>query len=333
MIDMNYIKNIINYFVHHSPSREITERVHRRLLDPDGETERDEALSKYWDSLAHEECATEETAQAYNRFKRTIHPRKINFSWKWVGMAALWVAPIVMCGLLAHLYLRSSLLDSKAEPSAISYVQYFAKPGTTQQCTLPDGSRIWLNEGSTLIYPSTFSEGVRGVFLSGEGYFEVTKDKNHPFVVSTGHLQVEVLGTTFNVSAYPEDEQTKVTLETGKVKVNVKNDSTNYYLTPDYQLIHTPATGKTEQIRVHARNYSEWRSGIIYFDDTSFEEVLNVLERIYHVRIYLQVSSYKDEKIHVQFRKNEPLENVLRIIRMVAPNMEYQIIGNDVYIR
>ena len=330
---MRYIKNIVGYFVHHSPSKEITDKVHQRMLQPDGAEERDEALSDYWDSLAHASRPQDEVDQAYRQWEHATRPRKSHFAWKWVGMAAMWVAPILICGLLARLYFQTEQPAPKAEVPAISYVQYFAKAGTCEQHTLPDGSKIWLNEGSTLIYPSTFSEGQRGVFLSGEGYFEVTKDKEHPFVVSTGHLRVEVLGTTFNVSAYPEAEQTKVTLETGKVKVNVQNDTTDYYLAPDYQLVHNSTTGKTEQLRVTAHNYSEWRSGILYFDDASFEEVLNVLERIYHVRIYLQVSSYKNEKIHVQFKKNEPLENVLHIIRMVAPNMEYKISGNSVYIR
>ena len=331
---MRYIRTIIDYFVHHSPSKEIIDRVHCRMAQSASSEECNEALSGFWESLADTDYPQDQKDKAYGRVEQTIHPRRPRALWKWGGMAALWIAPLVMCAFLARLYMRQSDQPMpKAEVPTVSFVQYFAKAGTCQQCTLPDGSKIWLNEGSSLVYPSTFGQGTRNVFLSGEGHFEVTKDKEHPFVVNTGQLRVEVLGTTFNVSAYPEDEHTKVTLETGKVKVNVPNDSANYYLTPNYQLIYTPATGKTERIRVNANTYSDWRFGIIYFDDATLEEALNALERIYHVRIYLQVSSYKHEKIHVQFKKNEPLENVLHIIRMVAPNMEYVIDGNEVYIR
>ena len=89
----------------------------------------------------------------------------------------------------------------------------------------------------------------------------MAKDKKHPFTVSTGFMQLHVLGTQFNVSAYPEDSQIKATLETGRIMINVRGDSVDYYLDPNNQLVYTPRTGKVETHPVLASDFSDWRKG------------------------------------------------------------------------
>lgn len=150
-----------------------------------------------------------------------------------------------------RIFFISSINSDEAGEPEISYVQYYAELGRREQVTLPDGSKVWLNSGSTLIYPSTFAMAERGVYLNGEGFFEVTKDAEHPFVVNTRFLKMRVLGTTFNISAYPDDKQVKTTLETGALKVSLQNDTTiSYYLKPDDQLVYIPSSNKVECFKV-----------------------------------------------------------------------------------
>lgn len=331
----NYIHKLINYFFHHRVSDELKKRMYDRMLLPEEDPEREKAILQLWDEQERSACSEEELNRAYARLEsrlgqRTIGERKGNRQ-TWFRVAAMWLVPFMMLGASAYLYLTSR--NTSIEAPEITYVHHYAAVGTREKICLPDSSTVWLNAGSLLVYPSTLAAETRNVYLSGEGFFEVKKDSLHPFVVSTNYLQLQVLGTSFNVSAYPSNNQVKATLETGLLQVEVNGQQEKYILTPNEQLVYTPLTQKVEQLKVGAADYSDWRMGGLFFNDASFEDVLHTLERTYNIHFHVYTSMYQKQNLRVHFNKDESLENVLKIIQILIPGIEYQIDGKDVYLK
>lgn len=331
---MNYIKQILNYFFKHDVSEDLKSRVYDRLIHSQKDDKLDEVLKQLWDETESNQSVNWETA--YREVESVIHRddkiRPFRPWTYWIKVASVWFIPFVMLCLSGYFYFSGSKVENVKIPS-VSYVQHYAGLGEREQVILPDGSMVWLNSGSTLLYPSTFMSSERSVYLMGEGFFDVAKDSVHPFVVNTRFLKMQVLGTTFNVSAYPEDIQVKTTLETGALKVNLQNDTTKYYyLKPNYQLVYTPSTNKVEHFHVKASDYSDWRMGGLFFNNIDFEQAMKILERTYGVKIHIRTSVYNNQKIYVHYNKNESLENVFHILKIMIPELEYKLSGNFIYI-
>jgi transmembrane sensor len=157
--------------------------------------------------------------------------------------------------------------------------------GGQYKLTLPDGSKVWLNAASSITYPAAFTGNDRTVQVDGELYFEVAKDANHPFIVKKGATSVTVLGTHFNVNAYNDEEQLKVTLLEGSVKVSSSESGASALLKPGQQvsvyetaMISQPAYVNTDQVMA-------WKNGIFNFHKASLQEVMRQLSRWYDVEV------------------------------------------------
>ena len=173
---------------------------------------------------------------------------------------------------------------------------------------LADGTRVWLNAGTSLRYPVVFSGQERRVELRGEGYFEVAKDSASPFVVSVNGVDVRVLGTSFNVSAYSDEVVT--TLVEGKVLMRSQADSV--VLVPDRQGVWD---GKRMTVkRVDARNYALWREGVFFFEDMPLEDILDALARWYDVHVFYQNAELKMMRFSVEIKRYEHIDTILRRI-------------------
>lgn len=331
---MSYIKQILDYFFKHDVSDDLKSRVYSRMFYPEKDKERDTAVKELWDNIKFDD--SQEWEKAYKKIQPVIDKdndkkRRFISLYNFSRIAAVWFVPFVMLCTSGYLYYKV-WKDSKDVNAEITYVQYYAEAGKREQVMLPDSTTVWLNSGSTLIYPSTFSSAERGVYLTGEGFFDVKRDEKHPFVVNTRFLRMQVLGTTFNVSAYPDDEHVKTTLETGALKVNVNSDTISYYLQPDNQLVYTPAKNKVERFQVRASDYSDWRMGGLFFDNVNFDSAMKVIERVYDVKIHIRTSVYNNQKIYVHYNKDETLENIFHILKIMIPKLEYKIKDNSVYI-
>ena len=138
---------------------------------------------------------------------------KLSFLHYWQQVAAILLLPLLI--LSAYLYFKP------ASQIAETYQELFTPYGTWSVVNLPDGSKVWLNAGSSLKYPTQFNDKQRVVSMQGEAYFEVESDKEHPFIVKTKQLTVEATGTAFNVNAYAPDHVAAVTLVKGKVAVTL----------------------------------------------------------------------------------------------------------------
>lgn len=172
-------------------------------------------------------------------------------------------------------------------PSAdgVSEQRTFHVPkGTSSVLLMPDGSKVWLNSGSKLQYPSQFAKNVRQVELEGEAYFEVAHNEASPFVVKSADTHIKVLGTEFNVSSYLGADKTFTTLVSGKVEVNNKADKVN--LSPGLQSITSRQSSKIETKKVNTKNITAWKDGYFNFDDDDIQTVLTKIKSWYDIAGY-----------------------------------------------
>jgi len=199
-----------------------------------------------------------------------------------------------------------------ADPSKV--VLELATPlGGIYQITLPDGTKVWLNAGSSLKYPMSFAKNERRVSLEGEAFFEVTKDSARPFKVLSKGQEIEVLGTAFNVNAYPDNTAIKTTLVNGKVKLsNDKRYSEAIYLLPGQQSTNTN-NGKIQLENVDTAPFTAWKEGLFYFDETPLSDALQQIGRWYNVEV-----KYKGEVPQTHFygriKRSKPLRDVLDVL-------------------
>lgn len=178
------------------------------------------------------------------------------------------------------------------------------------QVVLSDGSKVWLNADSKLTYPEVFGEEMRVVELSGEAYFEVIHDKDWPFQVKSGDQVISVLGTSFNVSAYPDEGYISTTLVDGSVKVDIENQG-SFLLIPGTQLHYTDAVMQKE---VDVKLYTGWKEGLFIFHEESLEVIMNKLSRWYNVDIEYRNESLKAEKINGEIAKFEHVQPIIDIL-------------------
>lgn len=151
---------------------------------------------------------------------------------------------------------------------------------------LPDKTKVWLNAESSISYPSVFAGNERNVSLVGEAYFEVAKDKQHPFKVKAGAAEVRVLGTHFNIMSYAEEGQTQVSLAEGSVRVDVGNDSK--VLKPGQQASIKAGLNHIAIKNLDMDDVTDWKNGLFQFDNTPLEQVMRQIKRWYSVDVIYQ---------------------------------------------
>lgn len=203
--------------------------------------------------------------------------------------------------------------------------------GMKSSVVLPDGSKVTLNAGSRLSYPSAFIGKERKVDIKGEAYFEVTHDTGHPFIVNTDGIQVRVLGTKFNVKAYEDENNIEVTLTEGSVLVGVNNSKLSLQLEPAQQVRFNKIRKNLLKLDVNLNNYTTWKDGKFYFNGITFANIARQLERKFNVHIQIDSEKLKNTVFTGDFVRGENLEQILRIITM-DKRIKYQIEGDQVYI-
>ncbi len=201
---------------------------------------------------------------------------------------------------------------------------------------LSDGTHVYLNAGTTMRYPINFVEGKdRNVFLKGEAYFEVTKDKARPFVVSVGNMNVEVLGTTFNVSGYPQDSSTNAVLVEGSVALYERMDGeekgNSTLLEPGFKAEWNNSGGDISIENVDTRIYTAWVQGKLVFRNTSFLKIRQSLERKYNVKIQ-NTNTDLDKQLFDATFDIETIDEVLESFNR-SYAIEYYIKNNEVIIK
>ena len=247
------------------------------------------------------------------------NPRTIRMNpWKW---AAAIVLPICIA------FFTYYLVDSSQTVGAPFIVK--ADKGDKATIELPDGTNVVLNSASQLSYLNNFGENGRRVQLNGEAYFKVVHDEKCAFIVQVGDLEVKVLGTSFNVSAYEDAKDVTVVLLEGKVGVYAQK--TSHIMKPGDKIEYNKATHKITATQVHPSDYIEWTKGNIYFEKESLENIMKTLSRIYDVEIRFDSNKLPNE----YFTGTIPgggIQNALNILMLTSP-FYYEMDGSVIVLK
>ena len=176
-----------------------------------------------------------------------------------------------------------------------------------------------------LIYPNHFVGDTRSVYLAGEGNFEIAKDKKHPFIVKTNHLNVQVLGTTFNLQAYPLDEKTITTLESGSVSIQQPNGDNVATLSPNDQLEYNNANETFSKKSIDPSIYSGWTKGELNFVSKTLKEIIHTLERNYNITILISPDLINSDLYTIRFKQQENIKNIMNIVTKTIGGITYQM--------
>ncbi len=283
--------------------------------DPVNQLELKEHLEKHWaeydietlpqgsaDILLHKihhQIRLEETISQRSRFFTAFQ-----------RVAAVLIIPITLA-FFAVLYFQGK----KEKPDAYAEIQ--CPLGVRTRFQLPDGTTGFLNSGSMLKYPVSFS-GNRNVSLTGEACFDVAHDKSHPFVVHTSNLNIKVLGTNFNVIAYENDTKEEVILTRGKVEILSKEGRRVEILQPNQKLVLNTSENSYKKDDVEAVQYVGWTEGRLVLRNENIVSVAERMGRWYNVDIEIE----DEELLNYAFRAtfiDEPLEEVLKLLALTAP--------------
>jgi len=200
--------------------------------------------------------------------------------------------------------------------------------GETFQVKLPDGSSVWLNAASTLKYPASFGKlKNRTVMLSGEGYFEIAKDKAHPFIVKTDQQQVEVRGTNFNINAYNDEPVVATTLLEGSIKVSSPTESR--IITPGQQIINNGHILNT--VQVDTESIIDWKEGDFALSDLNFKTAMRKISRWYDIEVIYDSSVPKELETGGWISRNTKLSEVLSLIEK-SGLAEFRLEGKKLYV-
>lgn len=298
---------------------------------------------------------------ALKRFKYNLSQRNLekknNTRWLKYGSVAAILAVIILSGILL---LRQPLsgLYNKAQ-----FTETIIPLGQKGKVLLPDGTKISLNSGTWIRYPSSFGAKVREVYLEGEAYFEVAHDKHKPFLVHSGNLIIKVLGTCFNLRSYPNENKIETTLVNGSVKIleSEKNQSREIFtLKPNEQAVYNiqsrkivvnhlrsttnkeiaEPSGNSSKINLPANQKSNiqiesiymWKEQKLIFEHETMEQMAQKLSRWYNKKVFIESDALKGEKYSGKFIYNETIYQVLEAIRLTT-SIDYYEKDHAIYIQ
>jgi len=259
-----------------------------------------------------------DTQNALKTVKNKIYQnRRKAMLFKLQRIAAILLLPLVCC-LSYFIYLNFST------DSIPQYVEMRTNPGMTSTLTLPDGSQVWLNSDSKIKYPLRFGKE-RVIELEGEAFFDVTKDQDRKFIVSTNeNFSIEVLGTKFNIEAY-ENKNITATLVEGKVRAlyNGKKDKEQTVMNPSQKIVYDieNKTAVLTDISSVSPDIA-WKDGVIVFENTSFKDALNILSKHFNVSFIVENKKLYDNHFTGKF-SDESLDVIIKHFS-ISSNIKYK---------
>jgi len=321
-----------------------------KYLDGKCNAEEEKLLIKFYDSFQEEttwpeKLGVKETFESHllADINKHINSAEKSQSNKRFRMSpAFMIAASIILILSIGSFLTFLISDQNVNQIAI--IEKNTQKGQKSTLVLSDGTQIRLNSGSQLVFPEKFEGNVREVVLIGEAFFDVAKDASKPFIIKTGELTTTVLGTSFNIKAFPE-ENIEVTVATGKVKVEryynnrrastngEKPDSSKLILTPNQQVNYDLSSGTLEKREVDIKQYLSWKDGILSFDEMELQEACKILERWYGVSISFSNEAISHCKIQRSTYKNENLLNILQSFQFFL-GIEFEVVeGNQITLK
>lgn len=269
--------------------------------------------------------------QSFFRFSRNIERRDSDRSislYPFILKIAASIALLLMCGLGGY-WLGKFQKKELKDPVVMN--QVIMGKESKGAITLPDGTVVWLNANSKLMYPDKFSPHTRKVSLEGEGYFEVVKNEASPFLVETKDMVVRVLGTHFDVKNYPSKKSWEMTLLSGKVEVNFLSGGKTVVMQPG-QRISCPNGSDNYQVnKVEAAEYILWINDKLVFTNEYLSVILHQLKHWYGMDIVCEKDIPLTQRLSLTIRKESP-EEIFKLLELISP-IHYKIEGDRIYLR
>ena len=244
-----------------------------------------------------------------------------------------YVPVLKIAALVALVSSLTFFIYQKQKPVTLRTISVSARAGERKSVVLPDGSVAELNALSQLTYKENLEGKNRDISLAGEAFFKVKPDKQHPFIVHTGKLDVKVLGTSFNVKSYEGDARTRVTVATGKVSVQnrAQKDEAIFELLPGDQLIFDHTSAAFTRRKVASDEVADWQQQVLSFEFQTLREICAELERVYEVTFQLRNAKLAEKRFQLKV-KNESLANILKLLSISGGGFPYQIENKTVTI-
>ena len=220
--------------------------------------------------------------------------------------------------------------QSKLENQPMKYHTLAVPVGGEYHFTLADGTRVWVNSASEVRFPNCFSGGKREIYVKGEVYLEVARDEKHPFVVHAGENEVRVLGTRFNLTAYPDEQKVITTLVEGSVEF--WNDQSSIRLKPGEQSVLDRETNNLEKQKVEVSIYTSWVSGTYEYERMPLSDITRQLSRWYDVQFVYETTEFSNHPFTGVVKRDQSLEEVLSIIEKTT-NIKFKISGRTIIIK
>lgn len=268
-----------------------------------------------------------------NYFVKKVH--------KYIWFAAAAIAVLLALNIVQ--YLSEDVKEPYGDDVKLSKLYHNVTPsnevytvrGTKAKIILPDSSIVWLNSDSKISYPNSFSAASRNVQFSGEAYFDVVHNPGRPMIIKTSKgYYYKVLGTKFNLKSYDNDQNEEITLYSGKVQVFDTDKNKNVMLTElqpkKIMILHKDNIVSTSQVSEPQQN-SQWKEGVLDFNDTQMSEVIKMLERWHGVNFIVKDPQILNYKFTARF-KSESIVQILDYIRMTT-FIDYSIKGNTITLR
>ncbi|MGL5787147.1 MAG: FecR family protein [Bacteroidales bacterium] len=322
-------KRILQKFFSNDLSATIQDKFQKWFLRERLNQDLNQSLEELFDdSFIPSEINAEEHLNRF-RQKYTRVSKIKSLSRRMYKIAMFLLLPLTIATLV--LYIIPSAGNGSVQPEMI---QVSADPGEQISITLDDGSVVWLNAGSILIYPKNFKGKIRAIHLIGEGRFRVTKDEHKPFVVKTNHQIIEALGTTFTVKAYPNSSLTVTRLEEGLVRLTaVGAAAESYLLKPDEESVYDHQLDEVKIRKIDATKLGMWYDGQLNFESASFDEVTDAIALQYNIDFIYDPSINNSNQLNVKFHNKEPLDEVLKVLISLTDYSGYHVSGRKVYLK
>ena len=244
--------------------------------------------------------------------EKTIEEKMRHKSW---SLSSLGTELIKIAAAVAVTLGLSLLYQFVSDKNGVVPMQSIYVPtGQRVNITLSDGTNVWLNARTKIVYPAVFDKSVRQVAVDGEAYFDVAKDKKRPFIVETGKCNMEVLGTKFNVEAYSARKIFETSLMEGRVKVKLPHDEKNSVILAPNQKT-TLIDGRLVVSKIDDYNVYRWKEGLYCFRNKPFADIIKDLEKYYDLKIQMDKKEIAKVALTGKFRISDGLDYALRVLQ------------------